>query len=440
MELFSSNDEYNRALIKKHFKIMKIINFFLCMNILLVPTMLVLANESPNNKCELIYKNFSQDDSNVYYRGHKLYSADPKNFKVIGESQYSLDSNSVYYEIFRIVGADPLTFELLDPNDDRYAKDATRVYLAGKVIEGANPKYFKHIQGSFYKDDRYVFYVGEQLEDSDAESFFVLGSGFGQDTNNLYQIFHGMHGGISIQKINLQNQGITSVKDLIYLEYGYFKYLGEYYYLDYDLLIHLKLPNIQTKYIAGNYFRDDSTIYYHERKSGNNKYIFTIMDADIDTFQRVEMDGVSLFKDSQGCYKGDGRVNCDTVTEHKASLSVSNRQASGQQYLANCDNKFLWYQNQFYFLFDSKISLDDKHVYYDGKVLKGADPLTFEYIGANHSHRTYHEYFRDKNNVYLNDKVIKSIDVETFVLLSDLRVRDRYQILLRSTLEKLIEN
>lgn len=416
---------------------MKIINLILCINILLAPNMLVLAKESPNNKCELIYKNFSQDGSNVYYRGHKLYSADPKAFKVIGESQYSVDNDSVYYEVFRIAGADPLTFELLDRNDNRYAKDATRVYLSGKVIEGANPKYFKHIEDYFYKDDQYVFYAGEQLEDSDAESFFVRGSGFGQDTNNLYQIFHGMHGGISIQKVNLKNQGITSVKDLMYLENGYFKYLGEYYYLDYDSLIHLKLPNMQVEYIGRNYFRDDSIVYHHERKLGKSKYIFTIMDADIDTFEKVEIEGISFFKDSQGCYQGDSRVDCD---EHKANLPAFNRQASEQRYLADCDNKFLWYQNQFYFLFDSKITLDDKYVYYDGKVLKGADPLTFEYIGANHSHRTYHEYFRDKNNVYLNDKVIKSIDVETFVLLSDLRVRDRYQILLRSTLEKLTEN
>ena len=74
---------------------------------------------------------------------------------------------------------------------------------------------------------------------------------------------------------------------------------------------------------------------------------------------------------------------------------------------------------------------DSKNVYFEGKIVKGADTKTFEVLSndkevKNSGHRAVCYYYaKDKKNVYYKGQVINGADVKTFKVLGDLKAEDK---------------
>lgn len=66
-------------------------------------------------------------------------------------------------------------------------------------------------------------------------------------------------------------------------------------------------------------------------------------------------------------------------------------------------------------LWKMKYSLDDKDVYFQDKIISGADPASFTFIGRHLS--ADQEYAKDKNSVYYLDRKIEKADPTTYQLL-----------------------
>ena len=74
---------------------------------------------------------------------------------------------------------------------------------------------------------------------------------------------------------------------------------------------------------------------------------------------------------------------------------------------------------------------DSKNVYFEGKIVKGADTKTFEVLSndkevKNSGHRAVCYYYaKDKKNVYYQGQVINGADVKTFEVLENLYAKDK---------------
>jgi hypothetical protein len=89
-----------------------------------------------------------------------------------------------------LLNADAKTFKDLGGN---YAKDKTRVFFAGRVIESADPESFLQIQvdtskveNVFSKDKNYVFQYEHILKHADPQTFVTLAHGYTKDKNYVY--------------------------------------------------------------------------------------------------------------------------------------------------------------------------------------------------------------------------------------------------------------
>lgn len=404
----------------------------------------IYAEENNNPTCQKIFNHFSKDDQHVYYRGTRLFSADPNTFEVIKNSDYSKDANSVYYEAIRIAGADPESFELVNNSNDYkiYARDKYRVYLKETVIEGANPQYFEEIKGSFYRDDRHVFYGGYKLKKANPKEFILYTEargGLGRDSLSLYDIGFGIHGGLTISIYSLKDLGIENLPEFTYLGSSYFTDHQNIYKLFAGELIRLESPtNGNLHYITDDYFHDGTKVYLYRVSRRVGELI--PLDADLESFQYSNDHYVQMFQDKHGCFSREKRISCEPLLQERTKkVSYNNSQPNQMKVLANCDNK-LEYRltaNPFNLV---PLTISNNDVSYGDITIKNVDIPTFEYIGSmSFKSISDQNYFRDKHHVYLNGKIIKGIIPKTFVLLSDFRAQDREQILYGSTLKLLTE-
>jgi len=83
---------------------------------------------------------YAGDKSGIFYKGYKIYSADPGSFEVISSGGYSKDKNLVYYESEIVIGADPKSFKVLT---FPYSKDLKTVYCGTIPMKVSRPEEFK---------------------------------------------------------------------------------------------------------------------------------------------------------------------------------------------------------------------------------------------------------------------------------------------------------
>ena len=124
-----------------------------------------------------------------------------------------------------------------------------------------------------------------------------------------------------------------------------------------------------------NYAKDDKNIYYMGK---------IIEGADVNTFETISYE---YAKDSKNVYY-DGKIIKEA--DSKSFLIIPNN-VSG--FYRSMDYSYVYVK-------------DDYRVYLHGEVLEGADSLSFQKMGGNIA--------RDKFNIYLDNKKLKNIDVETF--------------------------
>ncbi|HYX34885.1 MAG TPA: DKNYY domain-containing protein [Oligoflexus sp.] len=76
---------------------------------------------------------------------------------------------AVYYQGERLIEADPGSFEALNV----YARDKTRVYFGGQVMEGIDPSSFVELTAGWAKDRSHALYKGGIVEGADPASLTV---------------------------------------------------------------------------------------------------------------------------------------------------------------------------------------------------------------------------------------------------------------------------
>lgn len=148
---------------------------------------------------------YAKDEYNVYYvnecKGYaeykKIEDADPETFEVLCGSIYAKDKNNVYLKGKIILNVDSKTFNSVKIfNNCKYFKDKNNVYTENiEKIENADSETFEvlfyesNFSDIYYyaKDKNNVYCVQNKLENSDVETFVVLGYSHAKDKNNCYK-------------------------------------------------------------------------------------------------------------------------------------------------------------------------------------------------------------------------------------------------------------
>jgi len=102
-------------------------------------------------------------------------SVDRASFEVFGQKGYAKDKTRVFSQGIVIEGAHVPSFEPLPKSENGiYARDKQRVYLMGFPLRDADPKTFKIIKGIYGKDRSYVFCGTLIIEGADPAKTEIL--------------------------------------------------------------------------------------------------------------------------------------------------------------------------------------------------------------------------------------------------------------------------
>jgi len=271
--------------------------------------------------------------------------ADPATFSVIGHG-YGKDSNNVYYFAEKIMDADMPSFALLRGTEypsseglasNWYAKDKDKVFYRSGMLEGADTQSIVFLGREYAKDKNRVYYRGEVLLNADTNSFSFIANSYVKDKN--YVFFGG-----KILDIEIDPNSFTIV-DIDFIKDNQRVYFHNYYNKSYDLMQGV----------------DALTFEY------------------IGSCKCVEKSCGSYFKDKNKIFIGDKPVD---------SIDVSSFQYFDSYPVRDGEVPY-----------SVSYAKDKNAVYYDcGKVLEGADPVTFTDLSDG--------YAEDKNNKYLYGKII----------------------------------
>ena len=91
---------------------------------------------------------------------------------------YDISNNKVYYmgagkTEMELPGADSTAFKMISYSSSSceyrdYGKDRKNVYFRNQKIEGADAGSFVMLEQGYYKDNRYLYFYGKRLKDSDS--------------------------------------------------------------------------------------------------------------------------------------------------------------------------------------------------------------------------------------------------------------------------------
>jgi hypothetical protein len=156
-------------------------------------------------KYEQIVGKFWKDDKAVYCERRKIRGANPKTFKVIGDS-WANDDKHVYYAMYVLNKADPASFVRLN---SLYGKDKNFAYSAfGHVVKDADPNTFEVLDSGipteklfnfkqlntagYARDKNYVFYYvategrPTKIKGANPNTFVSLGNEYGRDNKSVF--------------------------------------------------------------------------------------------------------------------------------------------------------------------------------------------------------------------------------------------------------------
>ena len=130
---------------------------------------------------------YSADHRRAYFEGRPFPVRDAGSFSVLAGG-FTRDRERGYYDRIEIAGSDGATLAMLDDRDASHARDQRRAYhghieinVPGKpahpvvrVIEGAEVARLRALGRGYASDGRGVWFQGQPVKGSQAESFQVL--------------------------------------------------------------------------------------------------------------------------------------------------------------------------------------------------------------------------------------------------------------------------
>ena len=318
---------------------------------------------------------------------------DLKSFKITNEN-FAKDKDSVYYKEYNILGVDVNSFEILEKDT---GKDRNYMYLYGQIIRYENngkPVDMKKV--TFYKspDDRIYYFkykndiyamqgiYAEKVDNVDKNTFEDIGGGFGRDKNWVYS---GKNKLGNVDRDSFKYIGGRYIKDKNKI------YSARWIVLNEDDLYDIKiLENVDKntfENIGESYSKDKNNVYFNDEK---------IEGIDPKTFKLIDN---FFVKDKNNiCYNGENLKNISPV-EFQTLYISKNANVTYVIFFKNKDGVF-------------KLLIEDPFDSSKNKIVKlNVDKESVKILSKN--------YYKDKNNVYCDDKVLKDADLQTFELLEN---------------------
>ena len=349
---------------------------------------LEMSKNIDRNSFDILNNEFGKDKNGVYYFGEKIDGISSNNAKVVeelGDYDYIFQSGNDHYLVTVNEG------NSYDKSDDN-----TKEKFKIKEINGLNIDYdtFKYFEiYDLYKDKNNFYYhsdndlkkIKSDIDVKSAEKMIELRD-FIKDKNNIYHFSDG-----KLEKINLK----IDVNNLEYLDDGnsvFSSYLRDgknvYFVNDEDGKIKI-VKNVDKntfKVVNGNYGVDSKNVYYLGEK-----------------LDFVGLDGLKIF--NEGYLKDKKNVY---------EISVNDNDEVKVKPIKNLNIDVATFED----IFGGLNYKDKNSVYYDDenngevslKILKGADPATFEFGIIS----------KDKNSVFINNQKLEGVSSKGFEVLADL--------------------
>ena len=347
---------------------------------------LEMSKNIDRSSFDILNAEFGKDKNGVYYFGEKIDGISSNNAKVVeelGDYDYIFQSGNDHYLVTVNEG------NSYDKSDDN-----TKEKFKIKKINGLNIDYdtFKYFEiYDLYKDKNNFYYhsdndlkkIKSDIDVKSAEKMIELRD-FIKDKNNIYHFSDG-----KLEKINLK----IDVNNLEYLDDGnsvFSSYLRDgknvYFVNDEDGKIKI-VKNVDKntfKVVNGNYGVDSKNVYYLGEK-----------------LDFVGLDGLKIFnegylKDKKNVYEisvnDNDKVKVKPIKNLNIDVATFEDIFGGLNYK---DKNSVYYEDN-----DGDISL---------KILKGADPATFEFGIIS----------KDKNSVFIGNQKLKGVSSKGFEILDN---------------------
>lgn len=313
---------------------------------------------------------FAKNDSAAYYKSYSIDGADIATFTALSK-HYAKDKSSVFYcdtyresqnyyltkrsTIFHIPDADPVSFIMLGDEYSPYAKDDKSAYLNGTGFPVKDVGSLELISGWFIKDKYQVYHGQKPVKGSDPGSFIILDQFFAKDNKQAYYYTFPSEGGV----IPI----VCNSASFTLLEYPYSKDANSVFYID----AIMDGVDASTFSILGSAYSKDKNLVYHNDKklSGADAASFMVLAKD-----EAMSEDDHYGKDKAGIYWKDKKFGLADPGSFKVL---------GNGY-----------------------TVDDRQVFYNTKVVKDADPVSF---------KVYPHFFgnadaEDKNRKYGEGKKV----------------------------------
>ena len=345
------------------------------------PYDLEMLKNIDRNSFNTLSKEIGKDRNGVYYFGEKIYGISSNNAKVVealGDNDYILQSGNDHYLM--------TVNEKDSDNNERFEIKK----IDSLNIDFDTFKYFEMFD--LYKDKNNFYYhsdndlkkIKSDIDVKSAEKMIKLRD-FIKDKNNIYHFSDG-----KLEKINLK----IDVNNLEYLDDGnstFSNYLrdGKNVYFVNDEGGKVKIvKNVDKntfKVVNGNYGVDSKNVYYLGQK-----------------LDFVGLDGLKIFnegylKDKKNVYEISVNDNDEVKVEPIKNLNID--VASFEDIFGGLNYKD---KNSVYYVDENngKVSL---------KILKGADPATFEFGIIS----------KDKNSVFIGNQKLEGVSSKGFEILDN---------------------
>lgn len=349
---------------------------------------LEMSKNIDRSSFDILNNEFGKDKNGVYHFGEKIDGISSNNAKVVeelGDYDYIFQSGNDHYLVTVNEG------NSYDKSDDN-----TKEKFKIKKINGLNIDYdtFKYFEiYDLYKDKNNFYYhsdndlkkIKSDIDVKSAEKMIELRD-FIKDKNNIYHFSDG-----KLEKINLK----IDVNNLEYLDDGnsvFSSYLRDgknvYFVNDEDGKIKI-VKNVDKntfKVVNGNYGVDSKNVYYLGEK-----------------LDFVGLDGLKIFnegylKDKKNVYEIS--VNDNDKVKVKPIKNLNIDVATFEDIFGGLNYKD---KNSVYYV-------DENNGVVSLKILKGADPATFEFGVIS----------KDKNSVFVDNQKLEGVSSKGFEVLADL--------------------
>ena len=339
------------------------------------------------NSFDILNNEIGKDKNGIYYFGKKIDGIPSNNAKIVeelGDNDYILKNGKDYYLI--TVNAGNSYYE---SNGDEKEKFKIRK-INGLNIDYNTFKYFeiydlyKDKNSFYYHSDNDLKKIKSDINIQSAEKMIELND-FIKDKNNLYYYSNG-----KIEKINLK----IDVNNLEYLDDGnstFSNYLRDgknIYFVDNErgkVKIVKNVDRNTFKVVNGNYGVDSKNVYYLGEK-----------------LAFVGLDGLKIFnegylKDKKNVYEISVNDNDEVKVKPIKNLNID---------VATFEDIFggLNYKDK-----NSVYYVDENNGEVSLKILKGADPATFEFGVIS----------KDKNSVFINNQKLEGVSSKGFEILDN---------------------